>query len=46
MLDEFEKQEEDAEVLKQLKDLKRDKSFYNVINKRHLNKFDLDDVMG
>ncbi|MBN2454424.1 hypothetical protein JXB11_02665 [Candidatus Woesearchaeota archaeon] len=46
MLEEFEKQEEDEETLKELRESKKQKSFSSVINKRRLNKFDLDDLMG
>jgi hypothetical protein len=45
MLEELEKQEEDEEILKELKESKKDKSFPAVINKRRLNKFELDEAM-
>jgi hypothetical protein len=45
MLNEFEEQQEDEETIKELKDLKRERSFSSLINKRRLNQFELDEVM-
>ena len=46
MFEEFEKQEEDEQTLKSLRACRRSKSLSSVINKRRLDKFDLDDIMG
>jgi hypothetical protein len=45
MLEEFEEQQEDEETIKELKDLKRERSFSSLINKRRLNRFELDEAM-
>ena len=46
MLEEFEKQQEDESTLKEMKESKKQKSLSSVINKRRLDKFDLDEIMG
>jgi hypothetical protein len=45
MLDNWEAQEEDDAVIREMKNLKRQKSFSAVINRRKLSKYELDEVM-
>jgi hypothetical protein len=45
MLEQFEEQQEDEETIKALHDSKRERSFSSLINRRRLNRFELDEAM-
>ena len=46
LFEEFQNEQEDDEVMTELKERKRDKSFSTVINKKRLNRFELEEALA